>query len=111
MGTLAVKLESAGLGEGDFVAADAGGDDFTNDGRTVLWIRNQSGVQITVTGVAKNKCSHGFLDDEVITVDAGEVKKTRRFPVDRFNAGVLASVTYSAVAGVTVAAMRQESYS
>lgn len=91
-----------------FQAADVAGDTFQNDGFTEILVQNPGPTPITVTAVAARKCSHGFLDDWVKTVDAGEMLRFGPFLSSRFNSPTgIASVSYSDVAGISVAAQRQ----
>lgn len=91
------------------VAANAGGDKIVNDGDTILHVKNGGGAPITVTVAAVTKCSHGSLHDSVSTVAAGATTQIGPFPQARFN-GIdgKASVAYSAVTSVTVAATTTE---
>lgn len=86
--------------------AGATGDKFPNDGRTLLQVKNGSASPITVTVAAYAACSHGTKHDAVVSIPAGATHQIGPFPVDRFNDPVTGqvSVTYSAVATVTVAA-------
>lgn len=88
-----------------FVAADAGGDTFQPGDGIVLHVKNDGAGSVNVTLVAKNKCSHGFLHDEVIAVNAGEEKIIGKIDTNRFmdKANGLASITYSDVTNVSVA--------
>jgi len=91
-----------------FVAAAAGGDTFANDSYTELLAFNggASAITITVTGV--RACDQGFLHDSVQTLAAGELGRFGPFVASRFSdAARMATVTYSDVTGVTVAAQRQ----
>lgn len=91
-----------------FVAADAGDDEFRNDGATELLVFNNTASSITVTISAVGRCNHGFLDDAVETVNAGSLGRLGPFNVSRHNdAQGRVSISYSATAGITVAAQRQ----
>ena len=107
MGAIPVVLESAGLGPGDYRAA-AAGDTLANTGRTRLAVQNASGAPVDVTVHAARACSHGFVDDEVITVPAGSGILSLELPVRRF--GTAPDVTYSATAGVLVAGVEGSAY-
>lgn len=97
-----------GLANVTFVAAGAGGDDFVNDGRTVLIVKNTDASPKTVTVNSQTLCSQGFDHDIAVIVPAttGEAV-IGSFPKGRFNdATGKVLVTYSAVTSVTVAAVR-----
>jgi len=93
--------------QGGYVAAEAGGDTFENNGATGLYVENSSGGPITVTAVAVRRCSHGFLHDAVISVPDGfEGFVAAEFENDRFSSAAgIVSLTYSGV-GLNVAAVR-----
>lgn len=82
------------------VPADVSGDQFANDGNTVLWVYNGSGSSVTVTKVATRKCDHGFLDHDPKTIGPGVLRMVGPFPANRY--GLTAQVTYSSVSGVQV---------
>lgn len=99
----AQKISLAGLAPA-FSNASAGGDTFLNDGKMTAHIKNGGASPITVTVVAKNKCSHGFLHDAQVTVAAGETKIVGPFPPDRFNdENGKVTLNYSAITSVQVA--------
>jgi hypothetical protein len=87
-----------------FVAAGAGGDTFANDGATLLHVKNGGGGSIDVTVDSTQQCSHGFDHNVVVAVPAGGERVIGPFPTRRF--GETASVSYSGVTTVTVAAVR-----
>lgn len=89
------------------VAAGGSGDTFRNDGATELIIINAGPGDIDVTAVAVGRCSHGFLDDEVITVPAGVLWRAGPFSASRFNANGLVSITYEDETLITIAAQKQ----
>src|SRR6478736_1945942 len=90
-----------------FVAANAGGDTFQNDGRTLLRYKNTSGAPITVTVDDPTSVLAGaqaFNPDVQFVVPAttGDVT-IGPFPPARF--GDVLAVTYSGVTSLTVAAV------
>lgn len=90
------------------VDASAGGDTFRNDGHTELLIVNAGPSEVDVTIVAASRCSHGFLDDEVITVPAGQFWRPGPFSSSRFNDPTqMVSITYEDETVITIAAQRQ----
>lgn len=93
----------AGLTEPSKVAAAGGGDTFTNDGNTFLWVSNGSGGALTVTVNAQKNCDQGFDHDVAISVGAGADIMMGPFPKSIFNgASNKASITYSGVTSLTL---------
>lgn len=90
------------------VAAAAGGDTFANDGNTMLFVKNGSGVSVTVTINSQTLCNYGFDHDIVVALAAGAEIAFPRLDTIRFNdpATGLVNVIYSAVTSVTVAAVK-----
>lgn len=91
-----------------YVGASAGGDTFANsDERNYLHIKNASASAVNVTINSITPCNHGFDHDIVVSIPAGGERMIGTFAVNRFNndQGVV-SITYSAVASVTVAVIR-----
>ena len=89
------------------VAAAGGGDDFPNDGRTFLHVKNASGSPINVTIDSKRKCSQNAEHDVVVSIPAttGE-KLIGPFPIDEFSdTNGRCNVTYSGVTSLTVQAV------
>ena len=88
---------------------DAGGDTFSNDGRTEVFLENRGGADRTVTVVAARDCSHGFRDHQVETVPGGAVIALGPFRANRFNDSEgLVSLTYDATTDLLVGAKRQQ---
>lgn len=96
------KITLSGL-DPAFVAADAAGDSFANDGKTVLHVKNGSAGAITVTINSERACSFGFDHDAEVSVPAGGERVIGPFYPSRF--GTTVTTSYSAVASVTVAAV------
>lgn len=87
-----------------FVAADVAGDEFPNNGRTVLIVKNDDTGSHDVTIVSQENCSQGFNHDVVVSVAAGEQALIGQFSRSRFNdTNGLVQVTYDDVTSVTVA--------
>lgn len=103
MGALVIQTTTLGGLNPTFVPA-ANGDTMSNDGDTVLRVKNSSGASINVTSVATIPCSHGVLHDEVTAVAAGATIDIGPFRRDRF--GSVVTFNYSATASVTVAAVQ-----
>ncbi len=80
------------------VAANAGGDTFTNDGKTFLSVANASGGPLTVTVDATKNCDQGFDHNVAVAVpDAATDYLIGPFPKAIF--GGTANISYSG--GVT----------
>lgn len=98
-----------------FAAASAGGDTFSNrdDERTFLVVKNGGASPMTATipatGTSFKAPGYGVMTkaNNVVTVPAGAERWIGPLPARAYNntAG-LASVNYSAVTSVTVAAVR-----
>lgn len=87
-----------------FTAADAAGDTFQNTGKEYLHVKNGSAGAITVTVDSVRSCDQGFDHNASASVPAGGEKVLGPFTQHRF--GGVASVTYTAAAGVTVAVVQ-----
>lgn len=87
-----------------YTAAAAGGDTIAGGSaqRTTLLVRN-GGASITVTLVAVNACSQGFLHNVLVTVPTGDTEIA--LPTSCETAAGSYAVTYSSVTTVTVAAI------
>ncbi|HBV97779.1 MAG: hypothetical protein JL50_02940 [Peptococcaceae bacterium BICA1-7] len=106
--TLAVQSVAATGLNPSFTAADATGNNFPNaaGGKTFLAVKNGSVGSVTVTVNSQTECDQGFDHDLDVAVPAGQERWIGPFAQKRFNDGAgLVSVTYSAVADVTVAAI------
>lgn len=89
-----------------FVAASAGGDTLTPAGGTFLHVKNGGVASINVTVDSVRPCDQGSDHDLVVAVAAGAEKLIPVQDAARFaNTSGLATVTYSAVTSVTVAAV------
>lgn len=90
-----------------FGAAAAGGDSYLNNGTTYLFVKNQSASSINVTADAVRQCDFGFDHDLVTAVPAGQTVKIGPLAYNRFNDNNnRVSISYSAVASITVAVVR-----
>lgn len=87
-----------------YTAASGGGDTVAvgSSQRCTFIVRNASGSSITVTLVAVNACSQGFLHNTVVTCAVGDTEIA--IPTSAISAGS-ASVTYSLATSITVAAV------
>ncbi len=88
-----------------YVACNVGGDQFTNDGKTYIHVKNTNAATRTVTINSQRNCDQGFDHDQAYVVGAttGEVM-AGPFPTSRFNdASNFVLITYSAVTNLTIA--------
>jgi hypothetical protein len=89
-----------------YAAAAGGGDDFVNNGRTFLHIKNGSGAPIVATVDSLVNCSQGSDHNIDITIPAGSEEMCGPFNTGRFNdADSKVSITYDGVTSLTVAAI------
>ncbi len=99
-------ISLTGLKETLAAAAEAG-DAFLNSGRELLHVKNGSAVEVTVTVDSQAPCNQGFDHNVAVAIPAGEERLIGPFPKARFNnTAEKVQVAYSAVADVTVAAVR-----
>lgn len=89
----------------NYRAAEAGGDEFPNDGRTLLHVKNTGGADVVVTIQSQRACDQGHMHHTEVDVPAGEDRQIGPLSIGRYSkADGRVEVTYSAVAGVQVAA-------
>lgn len=90
------------------VAATVSGDEFLNAGTTGFWVKNTGGASRTVTFQAAHDCNYGVEHDAAVAVADGFTGFiATRFNAQRFNDdNGRVQVTYSAVTGLVVAAVR-----
>lgn len=90
-------------------AASGGGDTFTNDGNTFLYVKNGSGGSITVTvAIPYTVDNVAVSTGKALVVAAGEERLFGPFPTGIYtdpNTGNV-SLTYSGVTSLTVAAVK-----
>lgn len=99
------KSTTNGL-ETTFAPASVAGDSFTNDGKTILRVKNGDVADKTITIDSPIACNHGFTHDVAVVVTAGEERDIGPFLRNRFNdENGKVNVTYSAVTSVTIAAI------
>ena len=90
-----------------YAAADVAGDQFANDGKTVLHFKNTNAAARNVTINSVTACDQGSDHDLVVNVPAttGD-KMAGPFPVARFlNSSGFVTMTYDAVTNLTVAVL------
>jgi len=91
----------------NFIAADVAGDTPSNDGRTVVHVKNDGSSPIDVTIDSVEKCNQGFDHNLTVSIPAGDEKIIGPFDIKRFNnENSRLNISYSAVTSVTVAAYR-----
>ena len=98
----------AGITPSDVAVSDAG-DDFymSNNGKTLLHVKNDSGSSINVTITGANECDQGFTHDATIAVADGAEAIIAPFVMSRFNnsdGNIL--INFSASTSVTYAAYK-----
>lgn len=87
-----------------YAAAAEAGDEFPNDGRVRLSVRNANESAVTVTVASPGTCNQGGTHAVEVTVPAGGERLIGPFARDRFNAqDGNVDVGYSAHEDVTVA--------
>lgn len=88
-------------------SAAAGGDQFLNDGRTLLYVKNGGGSSITITVDAQATPGGLTITDPTIAVAAGAERLIGPFNPIYFNdASGFVKWTYSGVTSVTVAGIQ-----
>lgn len=108
---LSVQFESAlGPSGPTYVAADAGGHTFANDGETAIWVKNLSASSINLVMASARDSDFGPYPSKTIAIAASTIFKTQTFNARRFTSPVtgLATFTLSATASVEVAAVAQQ---
>jgi hypothetical protein len=104
MATLTAQKASLAGTTPSFASAAGGGDEFLNDGDTVIHVKNGSGGSINVTVNSQTPCSQGFDHDLVVAVGAGAEKIIGPFAKARFDdANGKVQLTYSGVTSLTLA--------
>jgi hypothetical protein len=80
------------------------GDTFANDGRTIFRAVNAATAARTVTVDSPTSCNQGSAHDIAIVVAASDDQVAGPFDPARF--GTTVTLTYSATASLTIAALR-----
>ena len=98
-------IDLTGLIDATYAAANAAGDTFVNDGRTMLHVVTTStGCTVTIDSLVAS--DFGDDADIAVVLATGEEAFIGPFRTDRFNSAAgLVTVTYSDDTGVTVAAL------
>lgn len=109
MATLSVQTidPNGGLAQINFSAAAAGGDEYANDGETVLLIKNDDASGHTAT-FADQKTYRGYtVEDPTVTVANGDIGAGPALDPSIFNdSNGRVQVTYDGVTSLSVAAVR-----
>lgn len=107
VGTKSVQqIGLAGLAATYTAPTATDGDNFANNGKSVVHVKNASGGSINVTINSVRTCNYGFDHDLVVAVAAGAEKFIGPFPKDRFdNDSGQVNVICSAVTDVTMAVL------
>lgn len=102
------RITRAGLTPA-YVAAAGGGDKLAPGGRTFLHAKNGSGGSITVTVVTPGEAIEDVaITDLAVAIPAGQERMIGPLPGSQFGDPAdsgLASITYSGVTSLTVAAL------
>ena len=104
MATLTVQDIDLDGEAADYVACAGGGDQFTNDGKTFIHLKNTNAATRTVTINSQTNCSQGFDHNVAVVIPAttGDVM-IGPFPTARFNdATSSVLLTYDAVTNLTI---------
>ena len=89
-----------------YVAAAPGGDQFANDGRHFVFIKNAHSSPQIVTANSQSICDQGADHDIAVTVTNAEDEMFGPFPPSRFNDGSgFVQLTYDATTLLTIAIM------
>lgn len=88
-----------------YAAAAGGGDQFPNDGKTLVHLKNASGGIITATFVAQVACNRGTVHSSAVAVPitTGEKWCGPFDPAIYNDANGMCQITYSGVTTFTVA--------
>lgn len=89
------------------VAADVGGDKFTNTGSEFIFVRNGSGAPIIVTLDIRTTVDAQVVTDRAVSVPAGGDKLIGPIPPTVYNdASNDVDLTYSAVGSLTIGVLK-----
>lgn len=87
--------------------AVAASDKFNNDGKTVLWVENGSGGELTVTLTTAATVGGVAIADPTVTIANGAKKVIGPFATSIYNdSNGQVTVAYSATTSVTAAVIR-----
>ncbi len=113
MAVITVQQIIVGGIEAVYSSADVSGDVFTNDGKTLIHVKNDDAdtLNITVTAQKTSVDKQGFgtvaVSDTTVAITAGEEEFIGPFPTSRFNdSNGQVNVLYDDETSVTLAALR-----
>lgn len=103
-----VTTSRAGVSDAGGAAASAGGDTFTNDGMTMLLVKNGSGSAITVTELIGQTIDGQAVTAKTVSVPAGQTMLLGPFPAAIYTDPATGNMafTYSGVTSLTVKAIK-----
>ncbi len=85
-----------------YAAATSGGDQFANDGKTMVHVKN-GGTTTTVTVASQQACSQGATHNTAVAVTSGGERMIGPFDTSRYSdSGGNVLLTYSAVTSLTI---------
>ena len=108
MATLTVQqIALAGITP-TYDACTADGDQFPNDGKTYIELKNTDTASQDVVVASPTNCDQGSTHDVTVSIPANtDNKKIGPFPPSRFNDGNgYVQLTYSGVSALTIGAFR-----
>ncbi|MHB0934897.1 MAG: hypothetical protein ACYC6A_00780 [Armatimonadota bacterium] len=106
MATLAVQVVNTTGVVPSYNAAAELGDEFVNNGKTFIHVKNGGAAPITVTVAAQNACSLAVLHDVAVVIANAAEKMIGPFSRTVYNDGDgNAQLTYSDHTSVTVAVL------
>ncbi len=89
-----------------YAAAAGGGDQFSNDGRHFVFIKNGHSSPQSVIANSQSLCDQGADHDITVVVTNAEDEMFGPFPPSRFNDGSgFVQLTYTGVVSLTIAIM------
>lgn len=105
MATLTVAdVNSAGVIP-SYGAASVNGDQFSNDGKTMIHVITGTSGTLNVTIASQVTCDQGSTHNTIVNVASTSAKMIGPFPTNRFNdANGYVQLIYSQVTNVTIAA-------
>ena len=107
MATLSVQSPTTSGIALSFGSAASGGDQFLNDGKSILLVKNGDSSAKTVTVAGQRTCNQGSTHNAAVSVAAGAQEAIGPFNPAFFNdPNGYVQVTYSAVTSVTVAVVK-----
>ena len=107
MATLTVQdIVLTGLNP-SYDSAVAGGDEFANDGKTFIHVKNTHGSAWIVTVDSVAPCSQGYDHNAVVSIPASGERMIGPFDKHRFDdAEGKVQITYNGVTSLSIAAIR-----